>query len=125
MDCAEVRGLLQAYITHTAGEEEVKAVEEHLCVCNECRVYLGECMDKRSYPKEEKKPEPEPKLEPQPELEPEPQPELQPEPQAEPEIKIEDLQPVSPGKSIGLLEYISIAVGVIVLGVLALLFFKG
>jgi len=46
MDCQEIKNIIPRYFQHTASEEEVKAVEEHLCVCHECRLALGELMDK-------------------------------------------------------------------------------
>ncbi len=53
MDCRGVREIIPAYIKHTASEEEVKAVEEHLCVCEECRHYLSKVIDKESEKDEE------------------------------------------------------------------------
>jgi len=46
MDCNKVKEIIPKYFNHTASEEEIKAVEEHLCICHECRTALGELMDK-------------------------------------------------------------------------------
>ncbi len=45
MSCEEIRKLLTKYVQHTANEEEVTKVEEHLCVCHDCRTSLGRLMD--------------------------------------------------------------------------------
>jgi hypothetical protein len=46
MSCEEIKKLLTKYVQHTANEEEIKKVEEHLCVCHDCRTSLGQLMDK-------------------------------------------------------------------------------
>ncbi|MCF7916975.1 MAG: zf-HC2 domain-containing protein, partial [Candidatus Omnitrophica bacterium] len=46
MTCEEIKKLLTKYVQHTADEEEIKKVEEHLCVCHDCRTSLGSLMDK-------------------------------------------------------------------------------
>ncbi|MFH1504449.1 MAG: hypothetical protein ABIH08_03555 [Candidatus Omnitrophota bacterium] len=46
MDCQEIKKIIPRYFQHIAVEEEVKSVEEHLCVCHECRLTLGKLMDK-------------------------------------------------------------------------------
>lgn len=48
MECAEIKKIIPQYFQHTASEEEIQAVEEHLCVCHDCRTILGELMDKAS-----------------------------------------------------------------------------
>jgi len=45
MDCEGIKKIIPAYIKHTAPKEEQAAVEEHLCVCNDCRKFLGQLMD--------------------------------------------------------------------------------
>jgi len=45
MDCKEIEKILPRYFNHTASEEEIKSVEEHLCICHKCRVALGKLMD--------------------------------------------------------------------------------
>jgi len=50
MDCEEVKKIIPRYFQHTASEEEIKKVEEHLCICHDCRTTLGELMDKLSEP---------------------------------------------------------------------------
>lgn len=46
MDCDEIKRILPKYFQHQASDDEIKMVEEHLCVCHECRATLGEIMDK-------------------------------------------------------------------------------
>ncbi|MEI8350589.1 MAG: zf-HC2 domain-containing protein [Candidatus Omnitrophota bacterium] len=46
MLCDEIKEIIPAYIKHTAAEDKIREVEEHLCVCNECREFLGQLMDK-------------------------------------------------------------------------------
>lgn len=48
MECDEIKKIIPQYFQHTASEEEIQAVEEHLCVCHDCRTLLGELMDKAS-----------------------------------------------------------------------------
>ena len=45
MDCEAVKKIIPAYIDRFASDDEVGRVEEHLCVCPECRAYLSRCMD--------------------------------------------------------------------------------
>lgn len=55
MDCEVIKEIIPAYIDHSASEEEIKIVEEHLCVCNDCRQHLGQCMEiLKPVPKETK-----------------------------------------------------------------------
>lgn len=44
--CKTIYNLIAKYVSHTASEEEVQLVEEHLCVCDNCRAYLANFMDK-------------------------------------------------------------------------------
>ncbi|MCF7907713.1 MAG: zf-HC2 domain-containing protein [Candidatus Omnitrophica bacterium] len=84
MDCEEIKIIIPKYFNHTANEDEIKNVEEHLCVCHDCRSTLGELMDKLAIDEESVKSEeaqPEPVITPSVEKEvPEIQPELAPEP---------------------------------------------
>jgi len=48
MECGKVRQIIPKYFQHVASEEEIQTVEEHLCVCHDCRTALGELMDKAS-----------------------------------------------------------------------------
>ena len=57
MDCKEIEKTLPKYFNHTASEEEIKSVEEHLCVCHKCRVALGKLMDQLGGEPEPSKPE--------------------------------------------------------------------
>ncbi|MBU1121133.1 MAG: zf-HC2 domain-containing protein [Candidatus Omnitrophota bacterium] len=52
MSCEEIKKLIPAYIKHLAPPEEIKKVEEHLCVCNGCRKYLSTFLDKEETFKE-------------------------------------------------------------------------
>lgn len=45
MDCARVREIIPGYIRHTLLAEESVSIEEHLCVCNDCRNFLAKTMD--------------------------------------------------------------------------------
>lgn len=54
MSCEEIKKLLTKYVQHTADEEEIKKVEEHLCVCHDCRTSLGSLMDKLDESEENK-----------------------------------------------------------------------
>lgn len=45
MECESIKKLIPSYISHTASGEEIKNVEEHLCICNACREYLAKVMD--------------------------------------------------------------------------------
>jgi hypothetical protein len=57
MDCDKIKELIPAYFNHKASEEEVKMVEEHLCICHQCRTLLGQLMDSDA-PDEGFKPDP-------------------------------------------------------------------
>ena len=46
MDCRKIKSIIPKYINHSATEEEINMVEEHLCVCQECRQYLSSLFDK-------------------------------------------------------------------------------
>jgi len=48
MECEEIKKIIPKYFQHTASDEEIQSVEEHLCVCHDCRTVLGELMDKAS-----------------------------------------------------------------------------
>jgi len=45
MDCEDIKKIIPRYYQHIASEEEITQVEEHLCVCHDCRAVLGELMD--------------------------------------------------------------------------------
>lgn len=95
MSCEEIKSIIPLYIKHTATEEDISKVEEHLCICDACRQHLAQLMDK---------------------------PNIIPvfnTPQKEtlPEIPV--------GKNSNLLEYIMLGVGVIVLLFVVSLLLKG
>lgn len=46
MDCKRIKSIIPKYVNHSATEEEIGAVEEHLCICHECRQYLSDLFDK-------------------------------------------------------------------------------
>ncbi|MCQ9205713.1 MAG: zf-HC2 domain-containing protein [Omnitrophica bacterium] len=48
MDCKDIKQIIPKYFKHTATDDEIKTVEEHLCTCHNCRTALGELMDKVS-----------------------------------------------------------------------------
>jgi len=48
MSCEEIKTIIPLYIKHTATDEDIAKVEEHLCVCETCRQYLAQLMDKPS-----------------------------------------------------------------------------
>lgn len=54
MNCEEVKAIIPGYINHTASEAQIDAIEEHLCVCNDCRQFLGHAIDKPHIPVKEK-----------------------------------------------------------------------
>lgn len=57
MDCQEIKNIIPRYFKHTASEDEIKLVEEHLCICHECRTTLGELMDTMDEPSSNEKSE--------------------------------------------------------------------
>lgn len=60
MGCDEIKQIIPAYVNHTATENQISTVEEHLCVCNDCREYLTKYMDKPNIPIPQKKTAPTP-----------------------------------------------------------------
>jgi predicted anti-sigma-YlaC factor YlaD len=55
MPCAQIKEILPNYVSHAITETQAAEVEEHLCVCNECRLFLGHFIDKPSLLLSEKK----------------------------------------------------------------------
>jgi len=47
MDCKDIKKIIPGYIVHSSTEDEIQKVEEHLCVCQECRDYLADLLDKK------------------------------------------------------------------------------
>ncbi len=47
MECEEFKTLAVNYISHRLSEDLVQQVEEHLCICENCRDYLAKIMEKR------------------------------------------------------------------------------
>ena len=50
MKCEEIKKIIPKYFQHTASEQETKEVEEHLCVCSNCRADLSNLMDRDAQP---------------------------------------------------------------------------
>jgi len=46
MDCKKIKSIIPRYVNHSASEGEINTIEEHLCVCHECRQYLSDFLDK-------------------------------------------------------------------------------
>lgn len=46
VNCDEIKSLIPGYIKHSVEEEDAKKIEEHLCVCEQCRKHLAVYMDK-------------------------------------------------------------------------------
>jgi predicted anti-sigma-YlaC factor YlaD len=46
MDCTQIKQAIPAYVNHTASQDQINAVEEHLCICDSCRQHLQKIMDK-------------------------------------------------------------------------------
>lgn len=57
MICTEIKDIIPKYVKHDLAEAEITQVEEHLCVCNECRLFLSQFMDKPVLASEKQKPE--------------------------------------------------------------------
>lgn len=56
MICEEIKDIIPKYVKHDMQEPEITQVEEHLCVCNECRLFLSQFMDKPALAFEKQKP---------------------------------------------------------------------
>lgn len=48
MSCEEIKTIIPLYIKHTATDQDIAKVEEHLCICDTCRQHLAQLMDKPS-----------------------------------------------------------------------------
>ncbi len=46
MNCEEIKAIIPSYIKHTATDQDIAKVEEHLCICDTCRQHLAQLMDK-------------------------------------------------------------------------------
>ncbi len=47
MDCEKIREIIPQYVNHSSSEENTQLIEEHLCICEGCREYLGNLLDKK------------------------------------------------------------------------------
>jgi len=92
MDCEEIKTIIPSYIKHAATDQDISKVEEHLCICDNCRQHLTQLMNKPSAI-------------------------AAPQQETLPEIPIKN--------DSGLLEYIMLGVGVIVLLFVVSLLMKG
>ncbi|MFH1875407.1 MAG: zf-HC2 domain-containing protein [Candidatus Omnitrophota bacterium] len=103
MNCEEVKAIIPAYINHSASEKDIGSVEEHLCICNDCRQFLSQTIDKQPHyppPKET--------------------------PVVAHESPVEEETPkATTASKIGVWEYTILGVGVLVLGFFIYLFIKG
>ncbi len=45
MECDEFRELASSYVNHQLPQEKIQEIEEHLCICESCRNYLGKILD--------------------------------------------------------------------------------
>ena len=45
MECEEFKELASSYVNHQLPQEKIQEIEEHLCICESCRSYLGEILD--------------------------------------------------------------------------------
>ncbi|MDD4954884.1 MAG: zf-HC2 domain-containing protein [Candidatus Omnitrophica bacterium] len=97
MSCEEIKTIIPLYIKHTATEEDISKVEEHLCICDTCRQYLAQLMDK---------PNAIPAI-------------------TAPRIQEETLPAIPAGKDSNILEYIMLGIGVVVLLFVVFLLIKG
>jgi hypothetical protein len=48
MDCEKIKEIIPRYIQHSATQEEIETIEEHLCICHNCRMSLSKAMDKKT-----------------------------------------------------------------------------
>lgn len=46
MECSEIKGIISNYINHTCSEDDATKIEEHLCICSTCRIFLSELMER-------------------------------------------------------------------------------
>jgi len=45
MECSEVKKIAFSYIQHKLSSELTEKIEEHLCVCQDCRKYIGDILE--------------------------------------------------------------------------------
>jgi len=46
VDCGKIKSIIPGYIQHTVSMDDIRSVEEHLCICQGCREYLGSFLEK-------------------------------------------------------------------------------
>ncbi|MDD5195126.1 MAG: zf-HC2 domain-containing protein [Candidatus Omnitrophica bacterium] len=99
MNCEEVKAIIPAYINHSASQDETGLVEEHLCICNDCRQSLSQAIDNSPRaPTKEKQPDTNP---------------------------VNESTIVPKKEKIGVWEYAVLSIGVLVLVFFIFLFIKG
>lgn len=113
VNCDEIKSLIPGYIKHSVEEEDAKKIEEHLCVCEQCRKHLAVYMDKIEHP--EKSAEKETQTEPA---------TIQDTTSSHEEISQNNPQIISKPKKTIPLEYIILGIGILVLIVLIGLILK-
>lgn len=47
MGCEELRKDFPLYLRHQLSQKQVGILEEHLCICEECRNFLGNLLDNK------------------------------------------------------------------------------
>jgi len=111
MLCDEIKEIIPAYIKHTAAEDKIREVEEHLCVCNDCREFLGQLMDKPNVTAvQQKVPVEKAPIEPLP---------------AEPVAAAPGLKEIPPGNTAFPWEYLILGLSVVILIFFVFLLMKG
>lgn len=46
MECKRIKEIIPQYVGHDASGQDIQLVEEHLCICQDCRDYLGGLLDR-------------------------------------------------------------------------------
>lgn len=113
VNCDEIKNLIPGYIKHSIEEEDAKKIEEHLCVCEQCRKHLALYMDKIEHPEKSAEKE----------IQTDPAPRQEAIPSRE-EVSRNNSQIISEPKKTIPLEYIILGIGVLVLIVLIGLIIK-
>lgn len=47
MECEAVRQVVEEYVRHQLPDHLVSDIEAHLCICEQCRIYLSRALDKK------------------------------------------------------------------------------
>ena len=54
VDCSKIKSIIPGYIQHTVSMDDIRSVEEHLCICQSCREYLGSFLEKQDIARADK-----------------------------------------------------------------------